>query len=126
MKKEWSKHWKSSKQPRKQRKYSFNAPLHIKRKFFAAHLSKELKTKYGKRSFVLRKGDKVKIMRGKFKDKIGNVEKVITRRNRIFIEGANFVKRDGNKIYYPIHPSNVMITELILEDKKRKKSLERK
>ena len=32
MKKEFSKNWKASKQPRKQRKYRANAPLHLKRK----------------------------------------------------------------------------------------------
>ena len=42
MKKIFSKHWKSSKQPRKQRKYRAKAPLHIKRKLLNVNLSKEL------------------------------------------------------------------------------------
>ncbi|MEK6835561.1 MAG: 60S ribosomal protein L26, partial [Nanoarchaeota archaeon] len=36
------------------------------------------------------------------------------------------VKLDGSKVYYPLHPSNLMITELNLNDKKRKAKLERK
>ena len=31
-----------SKQPRKQRKFLYNAPLHVRRKIMSAHLSKEL------------------------------------------------------------------------------------
>ena len=49
MKKDFSKSWKSSRQPRKQRKYVFNAPLHIRHKLVSANLSKELRKKYGKR-----------------------------------------------------------------------------
>ncbi|MBU2406429.1 MAG: 60S ribosomal protein L26, partial [Nanoarchaeota archaeon] len=36
------------------------------------------------------------------------------------------IRKDGTKAFYPIHPSNLMITELFLEDKKRKDALERK
>lgn len=126
MKKKWSKHWKSSKQPRKQRKYRYNAPLHIKHKFLSAQLSKDLRKKYNKRSIPLRKGDRVKIMTGQFKNIIGKVEKVSLKKSRVYIEGAQLSKKDGTKVYYPIHPSNVRILELNLSDKKRKKILERK
>lgn len=125
MKKEWSKNWKESIQPRKQRKYRFNAPLHIARNFLAAHLSKDLRKKYGIRAVIARKGDKVKIMRGQFKNKIGAIEGVSINFQRMAVEGATFTARDGKKKPYPIHPSNLMIVELNLEDKKRKASIER-
>lgn len=125
MKKEWSKNWRESIQPRKQRKYRFNAPLHIARNFLAAHLSKDLRKKYGIRAVIARKGDKVKIMRGQFKNKIGAIEGVSINFQRIAVEGATFTARDGKKKPYPIHPSNLMIVELNLEDKKRKASIER-
>ena len=48
MKKKFSESWKSSKQVRKQRKYRYNAPLHIKQKFVNVHLAKELRKKYKK------------------------------------------------------------------------------
>ena len=63
-------------QVKKQRNYRHNAPLHIKQKFVHAHLSKELRQKYQKRNVGLRKSDKVKIMRGQFKGKIGAVERI--------------------------------------------------
>lgn len=126
MKNEFSKHWKSSKQPRKQRKYLYNSPLHIIRRFFNAHLSRDLRKKYGKTSFPLRKGDVVKVLRGQYKGKSGKVDKINTKRRNIYIDEASFVRKDGSKVFYPIHPSNVMVTELNMEDKKRKKALVRK
>jgi large subunit ribosomal protein L24 len=56
-----------SKKPSKQRKAMYQAPLHRKHKLFSAHLSKELRKQWNKRSLPVRKGDEVKIMRGKFK-----------------------------------------------------------
>jgi large subunit ribosomal protein L24 len=118
--------WIRSKQPRKQRKYRHNAPLHIKKKFISVNFAKELREKYTKRNFPVIKGDKVKIMRGQFKGKSGLVERVDMRNIKILVQGAENIKKDGSKVGYPISPSNLMIIELKLDDKKRKASLERK
>jgi len=126
MKNEWSKNWKSSKRPSKQRKYRYNAPLHIKQKFFGVHLSPELRTKYKTRSIELRKGDRVKIMVGQFKKKIGKVLRMNLKKEKVYIEGIESVRKDGNKVFVPLRPSNLMITELNLDDKKRKSKVERK
>ena len=120
MKQEFSKSWVSSKQPRKQVKYRVNAPLNIKRKFLSVHLSKELRKKYLKRNIVVRKDDKVKIMKGQFKGKTGKVMKVLTKRTKVFVENIQNIKNDGSKTYYALEPSNLMITELNLTDKRRK------
>lgn len=124
--KEWSRDWNSSKKPGKQRKYRYNAPLHIKRKFMAAHLSKELRNKYHRRSIKLVKGDKVKVMRGQFKGHVGKVEKVDVKKSKIIISGIEIQKKDGSKTIYQINPSNAMIQELNLDSKKRMKKLEKK
>lgn len=123
MKQKFSKKWKSSKQPRKQRKYRYNAPLHIKHKFLAAHLSKELIKKYSRRSLPVRKGDKVKIVRGRFKKHMGKIERVFTKKSQVYIENIQDLKKDGSKVFVSIHPSNLIITELNLEDKERQKIL---
>lgn len=122
MKQAFSSTWKSSKQPRKQRKYQYNAPLHIRGKFMGAPLSKELKEKHGRKTLRVRKGDKVKILRGQFKGKEGLVTELNVGRTKVYVENVDMVKKDGSKTMYPIHPSNVMITELILKDKRRIKS----
>jgi|SRR3989344_7262470 len=124
--KKWNKKWKASVLPRKQRKYAYNAPLHVLRKLLSVHLSKELRQKYGKRNIKLRKEDTVKILRGQFKGKIGKVARIDVKHQKIYVDGVNIIKRDGSKIFYPINPSNLMITELYLDDKIRKKILERK
>ena len=119
MKSEFSTTWKASKQPRKQRKYNYNAPLHIKRRQLSTHLSKELREKYERRNVVVRKEDKVKITRGQFKGKTGKIIKVLTKDTKVHVENIQNIKNDGTKVYYPIHPSNLTIIELDLTDKRR-------
>jgi large subunit ribosomal protein L24 len=117
--KEYSNQWKSSIKPKKQRKYLANAPLHTRRTIMSANLSKELRKDVKKRNIPVRKGDKVKIMRGKFKEKIAKVEKVLRRDYKLLLEGIIVEKKDGTKVKFPIHYSNVQILELDLADKKR-------
>ena len=124
--KQFSKAWKGSKKPRKQKKYRLGAPLHIKQKFAHSHLSKEMRSKYKKRSISVRKGDKVKIMRGKFKKHEGKIERVDLKKTLIFVEGIERAKKDGTKKLLAVHPSNLVITELNLDDKFRQKLLDRK
>ena len=126
MKRKFSNAWKRSTQPRKQRKYRFKAPNHIKQKFMGSHLSKELRKKYQKRSVGLRKGDKVKVMVGKHKSKTGKIDRVDVRRQTAYITGIDFAKKDGSKIMVKFHPSNLLIIDLNLDDKKRLKKLEGK
>lgn len=125
MKKSWSSKWVGSTQPRKQRKYRYNAPLHIKRKFLSAHLSKELRGRFGKRSVSLRKGDEIVVMKGEFKGFRGNVERFDSKKSKIYIDGIKRKKVDGSEVSIPLDPSNVMIVKLTLEDKMRQAVFER-
>lgn len=119
MQKLWSNSWKSSSQTRKQRKYRFNAPLHIKRKFLSAPLSKDLRSEYKTRSFKVRSGDTVIIKSGQFKGTTGKITKVSVTRTFVHVKGAVLKKSDGSEVFYPIHPSNVEIIKLNLDDKFR-------
>ncbi len=120
MKKEFSKHWKKSRQPRKQRKYLANAPLHIRKKFVSINLSKELRKKYKIRNIPVRKGDVVKIMRGGFRGKKGKITNVRLKKSKVSVEGIQIKKLDGSKVDVFMQPSNLQIVELNLEDRKRK------
>lgn len=120
MKNKFSAKWKGSSRPGKRRKYTAMAPLHIKKKFMTANLSKELRKKYGKRNVEIRKNDKVKIMRGEFRKKDGKVTSVLLKKGKIFVEGIQRKKRDGSKVDIKIDPSNVQIIEVDAGDKKRK------
>lgn len=115
-----------SKQPRKQRKLIYKAPLHIRHKLMSVKLSKELREQYKMRSLPVKKGDTIKVMRGDFKDHEGKIEKVDLKNYRVMIEGMSVQKPDGNKVYHSVHPSNVMILELDLEDDERNEIIERK
>lgn len=119
MKKEFTTKWRESKQPRKQRKYLHNIPLHLRQKLMSATLGKDLRKKYGIRSIELRKGDEVVIMRGKFAKKNGKIVEVNTKKSRVAVENIQNTKRDGNKVHVWIHSSKVMIKTLNTEDKMR-------
>jgi len=125
MKKEFSKFWKSSKKKRKQRKYLANAPINIRRELLSANLSKELRKKYVRRSFPLRKGDNVKVLRGKFKGKTGKINVINLKKLKVAVEGVQLTKKDGTKTNVMLHPSKLQIIELNLEDKKRVSSIKK-
>ena len=114
-----------SKKPRKQRKFLYNAPLHLRRKMISAHLSKELREKYKRRSFPLRKGDEVKVMRGEFKGTIGKVVRIDTKEYKVYVDSVKKKRSIGTEYLVPLSPSNLMITKLNLDDKYRVKMLER-
>lgn len=126
MNRTFSRNWNRSKKPSKQRKYQKNAPLHIKQKFVSSSLSAELRKKYNKRSMQLKKGDKVFVRVGKFKGKSGKVDRVDVKRTRVYVAGLEIDKKEGSKALFPLHPSNVIITDVVIEDKKRKKIVERR
>jgi large subunit ribosomal protein L24 len=123
MKAKFSTSWIGSVQPRKQRKYRYNAPLHIKHKFLSANLSKSLREKYGKRSLPLRKGDEVLVMRGSSRKKRAKISSIDLTRSRVTLEGIQRTKKDGSKVNVYFNPSSLQVQTLNLEDTKRLASL---
>ena len=116
---------KASKQPRKQRAYRRLAPLHIKQKLVGAHLSKTLREKYHIRSVSVRKGDKVIVMRGSHAKKTGTVDQVSLKDSTVIISGITVTKKEGSSVPVAIAASKIMITDLNLDDKKRRARIER-
>src|SRR4030065_1447935 len=112
--------------PTKQRKMLFQAPDHIRYKFFAAPLSPQLKKSHKVKTIPVRSGDTVRIMRGDHKGFEGKITRVDRKRYRVYVEGLTREKVDGTTIFVPVHPSKVMITNLNLDDKWRKEVLARK
>jgi large subunit ribosomal protein L24 len=124
MKIKFSTAWKASTQPRKQRKYRYNAPLHIKGKFLASHLVKELRAKHGLRSLRVRTGDKVRVLRGQFAGREGKVDRVDVARSHVYVSKVEQIKKDGaTKVPYPLDASNLMIVEFDTSDKRRMDAL---
>lgn len=117
---------KNSTKPSVQRKQLFNMPLHLRHRLFTARLSDELREKYGVKRLSIRVGDVVRIMRGDFAGHEGKVVEVDLKHAKIFVEGVQMKKADGTPVYYPIHPSKVMIVKLDLSDKYRLEIIERR
>jgi len=91
---------------------------------FGSQLSSELRERHGKRSVRPRVGDTVRIVRGEFKDIEGKVTRVDSQVGAVMVEGVTREKIKGGTSPVPISSSNVVIINLALEDKIRKKKLE--
>ena len=74
----------------------------------------------------MRKGDEVEVMRGKFRKKTGKIFRVDLKKYKVYIEGITRKRTDGTERIVPFHASNLRIMNLNLEDKMRKKIIERK
>ncbi len=124
MKSKFSKTWIASVQPRKQRKYRANAPLHLKSKFLSVNLNKELRQKYGTRNIRVRKGDTVRVIRGDHKTLEGKVADINLKKALVYVDGIEHSKREGAKKRIPLQPSNLQIVDLDMSDSKRKQKLD--
>ena len=94
-------------QPRKMRRFFYNAPQHIRRKMIAAHLAEDLMLRYKRRAIPVVRGDTVKVMRGSYKGRVGKVRRVDVKKQRIEIEGEDntqtlvfIVNINGEEIRY--------------------------
>ncbi|MEN2974587.1 MAG: 50S ribosomal protein L24 [Candidatus Caldarchaeales archaeon] len=116
---------KVSSKPRKQRRRLYNTPYHKLSKLLSAHLSPKLREKYKRRSFSVRVGDTVKILRGEYKGVEGKVIGVDRKRQYVYVENITMKKADGSTKPRPIHVSKVMIMDLKLDDKYRESAITR-
>ncbi|MCL1983826.1 MAG: 50S ribosomal protein L24 [Methanomassiliicoccaceae archaeon] len=111
---------KSSK-ARVQRKNLYNAPAHKRSRNVSAHLSSELREKYGIRSARVCKGDTVVLIRGNedIRGNEGKVMDIITEDGRVVVDGITVDQADGTSVARPVHASNLVITKLDLKDEWR-------
>ncbi len=111
---------------KKRKKQIKRIPSKLAMKALNSNLSKSLKEKYKIRTFSLRKGDEVKVVRGNFKGSEGKVEEIKPKKEKVFISNVEIEKQDGTKAKVPIHNSNLIIKSLNLDDKLRRKKIESK
>jgi large subunit ribosomal protein L24 len=91
---------------------------------FGSPLSAELSQKYKRKTLRPRKGDSVKIVRGGFKGIEGKISRVDGQKGKLFVEGVNREKIAGGTSAAPIDASKVMITNVNLDDKLRKRRVQ--
>ena len=99
--------------PDTERKKRYNAKLDTKKNFLHVHVSKELRKKLNvkKRSLLVHKGDKVKIMRGSSRDKIGKVVRVNYNKVKVYVEGVSKRTARGKEVLMALEPSNLLLIE---------------
>ena len=101
-----------------------HASKHQLDKMLGARLADELREQYKKKTLRVVKGDSVMVVRGEYKGRGGKVEDVNTERGTLHVEGMQREKIRGGQVKVPIHASNVKITGLNLEDKRRSSRLQ--
>ena len=110
---------------RAQRKLQLGAPSSVKRKLMSSHLSKSLRDQYKIRSLPIKRGDEVKILKGKAKGKTGKVVQVYRKRNVIYVDKVQRDKQNGQTVFLPIKPSYCLIEKLLI-NKDRTKTIEKR
>uniref|UniRef100_A0A0A9WV37 60S ribosomal protein L26 n=1 Tax=Lygus hesperus TaxID=30085 RepID=A0A0A9WV37_LYGHE len=106
---------------RKNRRRHFNAPSHIRRRMMSAPLSKELRQRYNVRSLPVRKGDEVMIVRGHYKSQqLSKIMQVFRKKFVVMLERVEREKANGAMVPVGIHPSNLVIGKLKINDDRKK------
>ncbi|MFB6173054.1 MAG: 50S ribosomal protein L24 [Halobacteriales archaeon] len=113
-----------TRQPRKQRNRTENAPLHERHGQVRATLADDLREEYGQRNVRVNAGDTVEVMRGDFAGEEGEVLAVDLKDAVVHVEDVTVEAADGEEIPRPLDASNLRVTDLDLEDDRREERLE--
>lgn len=97
-----------------ERKHFHKEKKHKRKKRLNAHLSKDLrgKLKSKRRSLLVRKDDRVKVMRGPGKGKEGRVTRVSVVKRKIYVDGVVVTNAKGREIPIALQPSNLLLLSL--------------
>jgi large subunit ribosomal protein L24 len=113
-----------TRQPRKQRKRTAQAPLHERHRQVRATLDDDLREEYGRRNVRVNAGDTVEVMRGDAAGESGEVLDVDLKAGTVAVEGVTIEKADGEEVPRPLDASNLRVTDLDLSDDRRQARLE--
>lgn len=109
--------------PRRQRKAGFTADLFERHRRMAVPLSRELRARYGRRQFPLRKGDTVRILSGSYVGREERVAKVDLRGYSVTLDNVTGKTADAKLKPLAIRPSHLVLTRLNLSDAWRRRLL---
>ncbi|AXG07620.1 50S ribosomal protein L24 [Haloplanus rubicundus] len=113
-----------TRQPRKQRTQTRNAPLHERHDQVRSTLADDLREQYGQRSVRVNAGDTVEVLRGDHAGEEAEVIAVDLADEVVHVEGVTVEKADGEEVPRPLDASNLRVTDLDLEDDRRRARLE--
>ncbi len=112
-----------SRLPRKQRKAAFSAHNFARRRMVSVPLSKELRTRYGRRQMPVRKGDTVRVLSGSYEGQEERVAKIDMRTRTLTLDNVTLKKADQKLKPLPVRPNHLLITKLNLSDAWRRRIL---
>lgn len=97
-----------------ERKRYYSEKLHRKKNRLHVHLSKDLRSKLKtrKRAILVRKEDRVRVMRGPGMDKEARVVRVSTLARKVYVEGIVSKNRKGKENVLALEPSNLLLIGL--------------
>jgi large subunit ribosomal protein L24 len=101
------------------------APKQLAERKLRSPLSRGIREKYGRRNLRVIAGDTVKVVRGEYSGIEGKIEKVNMKRGSLAIEGIQREKVRGGNVKVEINSTNVIITNLDLDDKYRQALIDR-
>jgi large subunit ribosomal protein L24 len=110
-------------QPRRQRKALYEAHSAERHKRMSVALSRELRTRFGRRQVPLRKGDTVRILSGSYKGREERVAKVIRRDYTVTLDNVTGKAGDQKLKPQPIRLAHLLIVRLNLSDPWRRRVL---
>ena len=58
-------------------------------------------------------------MRGQFRDTEGKVTDVSYKKGLVYLDNSTITKADGKEASVPVHPSNLMLVKLELDDERK-------
>lgn len=109
--------------PSKIRNRTMHHPSYsLRSKLMSSHLTADLRKNHHIRSIRVVPGDSVRISRGEYRDITGKVDKVDPSKG-VVISGTKKEKMAGEKFDVYIHPSNLLVTALNMDDKRRSKRI---
>jgi large subunit ribosomal protein L24 len=112
-----------SRLPRKQRAALYNRHNTERRRQLRVPLSRDLRTRYGRRNVSVHKGDTAMIVSGSFVGREERVAKVNVRDGTVTLDNVTLKKADAKLQQLPIRPSHLVLTRLNLQDPWRRQRL---
>jgi ribosomal protein uL24 len=97
-----------------ERKRFYTEKLHRRKNRMHSHLSRDLrgKLKTKKRSILIHKGDKVKVLRGEHKGKEAKIARVSHQKRKVYLEGISATNSRAKESPVAFDPSKILLISL--------------
>jgi len=115
-----------SEKPRTQRNQTRDAPLHERHRQVRSTLSAELRGEHDVRRVRVNQGDTVEVMRGDFAGHEAEVVTVDLRDGVVHVEDVVQETADGEEVPRSLDASNLRVTDLNLDDDRRRERIEQR